>query len=144
MGRLEEAEQELGLAEKAGVNAKTLAQITPLVTAKKTASATTSASSASSDTSTASSGSSSKSTASKATASPKAKATASADDEGEEVAARTPPRAGLVWVNTDSKVYHVEGDRWYGKTKKGEWMTEADAVKAGYRPVKEPAAKPKQ
>jgi len=49
-----------------------------------------------------------------------------------------------VWVNTDSKVYHVEGDRWYGKTKKGEWMTEADAVKAGYRPVKEPAAKPKQ
>lgn len=127
------------------VNAKTLAQITPLVTAKKTASSTTSAassSSASSDTSTAASSSSSKSTASKASASPKAKP--AADDEGEEVAARTPPRAGLVWVNTDSKVYHVEGDRWYGKTKKGEWMTEADAVKAGYRPVKEPAAKPKQ
>ena len=37
----------------------------------------------------------------------------------------------MVWVNTDSKVWHVEGDRWYGKTKKGEFMTEEDAVKAG-------------
>jgi DNA uptake protein ComE-like DNA-binding protein len=50
--------------------------------------------------------------------------------------ARTPPQKGMVWVNTSSKVYHVEGDRWYGKTKKGEWMTEEDAVKAGYRKAK--------
>ena len=39
----------------------------------------------------------------------------------------------MVWANSESKVYHVEGDYWYGKTKKGEWMTEDDAVKAGYR-----------
>ena len=128
--------------EKAGVNAKTLAEIRPMVTAKKVAGSATSASGASGGTSTASTSSNSKSTASKASASTKAKP--AADDEGEEVAARTPPRAGLVWVNTDSKVYHTEGDRWYGKTKKGEWMTESEAVKAGYRPVKEPAAKPKE
>jgi hypothetical protein len=42
----------------------------------------------------------------------------------------------MVWVSRRSKVYHVQGDRWYGKTKHGEWMTEADALKAGYRKAK--------
>jgi hypothetical protein len=41
---------------------------------------------------------------------------------------------GLVWVNTESKVFHREGSRYYGKTKQGKYMSEADAVKAGYRP----------
>jgi cytoskeletal protein RodZ len=41
--------------------------------------------------------------------------------------------AGMVWVNTDSGVYHKPGTRWYGKTKQGKYMTEADAQKAGYR-----------
>jgi DNA uptake protein ComE-like DNA-binding protein len=44
---------------------------------------------------------------------------------------------GMVWVNLESKVYHKEGSRWYGKTKSGKYMSESDAIKAGYRAAKE-------
>ncbi len=53
------------------------------------------------------------------------------------VAYQAPPSGGMVWVNKETKVYHKEGDRWYGRTKQGSYMTEADAMKAGFRASKE-------
>ena len=35
------------------------------------------------------------------------------------------------------KIYHKEGDAWYGKTKTGKFMTEADAIAAGYHESKQ-------
>lgn len=47
---------------------------------------------------------------------------------------------GMVWVNTSTKVYHKDG-AYYGKTKKGMFMTEDEAKKAGNRAAQEPVAK---
>jgi hypothetical protein len=44
--------------------------------------------------------------------------------------------AGKVWVNSSSKTYHCEGSKFYGKTKTGEYMAEADAKAKGNHAVK--------
>lgn len=67
-------------------------------------------------------------TASSGTATPP-KATAGAPTSQEIAAAKA---SGKVWVNTESGVYH-KGGRWYGKTKNGKFMTEAEAKASGYK-----------
>jgi len=65
---------------------------------------------------------------------PAAAAPTTAKGASTQAAAKAPAPGGghgLVWVNTESHVYHKEGSRFYGTTKKGKYMTEAEAIKEG-------------
>ncbi len=110
---------------KAGLSAKqidkfrAMVQVVPMETAAK-APATSSAPDA----------------ASTAPAPAAAKTSTAASRTAAATPAQPPPAPSMVWVNLDTKVFHREGDRWYGKTKHGQYMTEADALKAGYREAK--------
>jgi DNA uptake protein ComE-like DNA-binding protein len=103
---------------KAGVSAATIGKITPLVTVGNVPAASAS----------------SRPTPSASNPPPSSTATPAAP--APSPTAQASPGNGMVWVNTDSGVYHKEGTRYYGKTKHGKYMSEADAVKAGYRPAK--------
>ena len=68
---------------------------------------------------------------------PGAPATPRVGEYATELAARARcPSDTVVWVNTPSRIYHYSGTRYYGNTRRGAYMCEADARAAGYRAAK--------
>ena len=105
---------------KAGLSARVIAKIAPLATV----SGATAAAAPSTPVS-----KSAPPAPSQPTPAPPAKTTSSSASQGS-------PGPGTVWVNLDSGVYHYPNSRFYGKTKSGKYMPEADAVNAGYHAAK--------
>lgn len=99
---------------KAGVSAKSIEKLTPLVSVGAASAAT------------------------HKTETPKA---ATTTVKPAKTVQQAPTDKNMVWVNPDSKIFHRSGSSWYGKTKQGSYMTEADAVKAGYREAKKGSQK---
>ena len=108
----------VGDLSKAGIQAKTINSITPMVTVG--------------------SGTAAIGVAPQPTGSPQSKSTRST--VAPNTASQQGGGPGMVWVNPETKVFHRQGDRWYGKTKNGQYMTESDAIKAGYRESKQKTA----
>jgi DNA uptake protein ComE-like DNA-binding protein len=110
----------VGDLSKAGVPARTITKITPLVTVGSTPSGAA------------------PTAASQPLANQKMSSTRAASNASAAPQAGGGP--GMVWVNPETKVFHRQGDKWYGKTKNGKYMTEADAVKGGYHESKQKTA----
>lgn len=106
---------------KAGVPAATITKITPLVTLSGGAAASSAPA--------ASRPAPAPAPASAPTPAPAPRATAAPASQGT-------PGPGTVWVNLETGVYHYGNSRYYGKTKNGKYMSEADATKAGYHAAK--------
>jgi DNA uptake protein ComE-like DNA-binding protein len=115
---------------RAGVSAATIRKITPLVTVGNAPAPSASLQPAPS----ASNGGASSPATPPASAKSRSASAPPAAQSAPQ--AQPPPGNGMVWVNLDSGVYHKEGTRYYGKTKNGKYMSEADAIKAGYRAAK--------
>ena len=51
----------------------------------------------------------------------------------ESAAQKHCPRDTVVWLNTNSGIYHEKGMRWYGNTKSGAYVCRGEADAAGDR-----------
>jgi hypothetical protein len=51
----------------------------------------------------------------------------------EDAAQRHCPADVVVWLNTRSGIYHLKGERWYGRTKHGAYVCKKEADSAGDR-----------
>ena len=51
----------------------------------------------------------------------------------ESTAQKHCPRDEVVWLNTNSGIYHEKGMRWYGNTKAGAYVCRKEADAAGDR-----------
>jgi DNA uptake protein ComE-like DNA-binding protein len=119
---------------RAGVSKSTIEKISPMVTASASSSTVKGSAMAPA------AGRSAPASAPPPAAPPAASSAKKTSSTAAEAAAgppQQPPVKGMVWVNTETKVFHREGDHWYGNTKQGKFMTEADAIKAGYRESKQ-------
>lgn len=127
---------------KAGISAATIKKIAPLVTVSGAAvSAPTKAATTATTKPTATATTTKNATASAPSSQPPSPkpsepAPASPAKTAAPSTSQGNPGPGMVWVNLDSGIYHYEGSRYYGKTKNGKYISEADAVKAGYHPAK--------
>ncbi len=117
---------------RAKISQKTIQKISPLVTVSSPAPSAAPAPAPALEGRKGRSRSSATSSAAESAPAPSAEAPAQKTSGG-TTEYQPPPSRGMVWVNLETKVYHREGDRWYGKTKHGKYMSEADAQKAGYR-----------
>lgn len=51
----------------------------------------------------------------------------------EQAAQKHCPHDTVVWLNTASGIYHLKGQRWYGRTRHGAYVCEKEADAAGDR-----------
>ncbi len=51
----------------------------------------------------------------------------------EDAAQKHCPADLVVWLNTRSGIYHLKGERWYGRTKHGAYVCKKEADAAGDR-----------